>query len=277
MHLVLLLLVIVGNWLLRAGISPADTPQSRAAQAWRLITFPPLSLSAVAIAIIWMGNGGTMAGGVSAWLSYGLSWLWLLGAAVLLARATWLSWKNHRQIQRYPTIQLQAIEAKLVDHPLAFCGQVGFWRPHLLVTQGLLERLNPEQLQAAIAHEQAHHHYRDHFWFFWLSWLKQLGSFWPNGEFLWQEMLLFRESRADAKASQSVDRLVLAEALLLVVAQPYQDYSGWGTPLSLFVGNDRLQRRVNLLLHPEPLELPTHTKLWAVAALLPLALIPFHH
>jgi Zn-dependent protease with chaperone function len=51
-----------------------------------------------------------------------------------------------------------------------------------------------------LAHEQAHAHYRDTFWFFWLN---VLTSWLPHTEALWQEILFLREIRADEKAKES--------------------------------------------------------------------------
>lgn len=106
--------------------------------------------------------------------------------------------------------------------PALFAAQIGFWRPHLVLSQGLFDTLTLTQLEAVITHELAHVHYCDTFWFFWLGCVRRVTGWLPYTETIWQELLLLRELRADSWAAQRVEPepLVLVESLLEVVKAP---------------------------------------------------------
>lgn len=248
-----------------------------------LFLLPPLLLLTTTLAILWMGTQGIMAEGSGGWLSYYLSLLLWLIAGLKLGKLSLQGWQTVQQIRRQPEFILENHPARLVAHPDLFSGQIGFWEPELVVTQGLLDRLTPSQLQAVLAHEQAHHHYRDTFWFFWLGWLRSLTPWLPYTEFLWQELLLWREIRADAHAGRVVDPLVLAESLLLVVSQPLNYPDNLCATFSLPLPQHRLDRRIDALLDtlledaiPE-LRLQTWCWGWLILGFLPLLIVPFHN
>jgi len=175
-----------------------------------------------------------------------------------------------------------------------FAAQVGFWEPQLVVSRGLLTRLDPEHLRAVVIHEQAHRHYRDTFVFFWLGWIRTLAIGLPQTRRLWQELVVLRELRADRWAAQRIDPLVLAEALVQVatpeILEERQDWQQihsdpawmvgmvWGTS-KLPTEVDRLEERIQALLDPSPLEegtSPLQIMPWMSLALLPLLTIPLH-
>jgi len=200
---------------------------------------PPLVMAMMAIAILVMGHQGTMFSHSVGQLGCALSQGFLgIAGLSLLYRAVW-GWRSRQHIRTLPWVDLGTpitlppvilppitlpisspmaltLPSRLLACPIPFAGQVGFWQPELVVSEGLLQTLSSEQLQAVFAHEQAHHHYRDTFWFFWLGWLRSLTAWLPKTEALWQELLLLRELRADRQAAHTVDPLVLAEALLEV-------------------------------------------------------------
>ncbi|NJO19174.1 MAG: M56 family metallopeptidase [Spirulinaceae cyanobacterium RM2_2_10] len=130
------------------------------------------------------------------------------------------AWQTHQQICRHPLRNVAGTPIRLLPVSLPFAAQIGFWSPDLAVSQGLLDCLTRPQIEAVLAHERAHHYYRDTFWFFWWGWLRRLTSWLPRTELLWQELLLLRELRADAWAARQVDPLLLAESLLEVVQAP---------------------------------------------------------
>jgi Zn-dependent protease with chaperone function len=141
-----------------------------------------------------------------------------------------------------------------------------------------LQTLKPEHLEAVLTHEQAHHYYRDTFWFFWLGWLRRITSWLPNTESLWQELLILRELRADRWAAGRVDALLLAESLLMVVSTPMMGAENFCAAFSRAAPYNRLQERIEALL--EQPESPTQSNLWTwcwvLLALLPLIAVPFH-
>lgn len=290
MHLALILTTIILAYCLRSPYTyawlmgkPALAPlPTRANLLIVLFLFPPLLLLTTTLAILCMGTRGMMAGGVEGWWSYWLSLAVWLGAGLTLGKLAIAGWQTLLHTRRHPLVHLGDRPARLVAHPGLFSGQIGFWEPELVITQGLLDRLTPEQLQAVLAHEQAHYYYRDTFWFFWLGWLRSLTPWLPQTEFLWQELLLLREIRADAQAGQGVDPLVLAESLLLVVSQPFnQPFSGDNdlcAAFSLPMPQPRLHRRIDALLAPTPPEFRLHRWFWVgiIFGFIPLLLVPFH-
>ncbi|MGB7416004.1 MAG: M56 family metallopeptidase, partial [Thermosynechococcaceae cyanobacterium] len=147
----------------------------------------------------------------------------------------------------------------------------------LVVSQGLLDVLTPEQATAVLVHEQAHRHYRDTFWFFWLGWIYQWTRWLPRSEALWQDLLMLRELRADDWAGQRVDRLLLAESLLMMVQSPL--WSDLCAPFSPVMPKSRLEERIDALLS-DPKEIPSlklQSWSWFLWVLLPLLIVPFHY
>lgn len=296
MHLIIIVITLAAAFCLRSygtalinrsSLTNLSHLKVRASLLLVLFLLPPLLLLTTTLAILWMGTQGIMAEGAGGWLSYWLSLLLWMVAGLTLGKLSFWGWQTVQHIRQQPAFILGDQSARLVDHPDLFSGQIGFWESELVVTQGLLDRLTPTQLQAVLAHEQAHYHYRDTFWFFWLGWLRSLTSWLPQTEFLWQELLLWREIRADAHAGRVVDPLVLAESLLLVVSQPlhYPDllYGNFSATFSLPVPQHRLDRRIDALLeilqedHTPEFRLQLWCWSWLVVGFLPLLIIPFHN
>ena len=306
MHITLLVLTLGMAIALRALWQPR---LGDFATHWRssLTAFliPPLVMVMMAIAILVMGHHGTMFSHSVGQLGCALSrgFLGIAGLSLLYRAVS--GWRSRHQIRSLPWVDLgtpmtvppitvptsspMALNqpSRLLPSPVPFAGQVGFWQPELVVSEGLLQTLSSEQLQAVFAHEQAHHHYRDTFWFFWLGWLRSLTAWLPKTEALWRELLLLRELRADRQAAHTVDPLVLAEALL-AVAQ-WQGAAALPTALKAAVAFDdvtlhhRLEIRITQLLEGAPDPQPTATLaflrpygwigLWM---LLPILSIGFH-
>ncbi len=254
-------------------------------QRWRATTsallIPPLLLLTTALAIVGMGTRGTMFGATVSRSGYALSVAFLMVAAGWLLYLAVQGWRSRWQLRRYSVVKLAQTEAKLLPVPQHFAGQVGFWRPQLVVSQGLLTELSPDHVAAVLAHEQAHCHYHDTFWFFWLGWLRSLTAWLPNSDRLWQECLLLRELRADRWAAQRVDPLLLAEALLQVAKAPIVTPPPASTAFHDDAALTRFEERINALLSPAlpGQEHPTYPLacVGITLILLPLLLIPLHH
>ena len=296
MHLIIILVTIAAAFCLRAysttlinrtSLSSLSNLKIRASLLLVLFLLPPLLLLTTTLAILWMGTKGIMAEGVGGWLSYWLSLVLWVFAGLTLGKLSLQGWQTVQQIRQQPKFILENQSARLVAHPDLFSGQIGFWESELVITQGLIDRLTLAQLQAVLAHEQAHYYYRDTFWFFWLGWLRSLTSWLPQTKFLWQELLLWREIRADAHAGRVVDPLVLAESLLLVVSQPlhypHLIHNACSATFSLPVPQHRLDRRINTILDtllednaPE-FRLQFWCWSWLVVGFMPLLIIPFHN
>ncbi|AGF50392.1 slr0241 [Synechocystis sp. PCC 6803] len=241
---------------------------------------PPLLLITTSMAIAWMGCGW-MFGFPASMGSHFLAWLFLLWTAVCVANLTWQTWQTLAAVKVHPLADWQGQKIRLLDTPFPYSAQVGLWSPELVVSQGLLKLLSPEQVNAVLAHENAHRFYRDTWTFFWLGCLRRLTFWLPETESLWQELLWQRECRADRHGAKNCDPLLLAEALALVsqnsiVANPI--------PLAVpFSGQqDRLLARIDHLLGfsitPDSHRLASWVGsfLLLVIAILPLILIPLH-
>ena len=139
---------------------------------------------------------------------------------------------------------------------------------------------SPEQIEAMVAHEQAHLIYKDVLSSAVVKWLKDLLPFFPASEELWKYVVLMRELRADRWASQKVDPLVLAESLLEVAQHPSSVLINDCVALSGQDALHGLDLRVQALINPSiiPQKMAWHGLwLWILLACCPLLIIPFHH
>jgi len=107
----------------------------------------------------------------------------------------------------------------LVDHPRPSACTVGLLRPTILLTTGLLRVLDPEELEAVVAHEIAHGRRRDN-WLGWLLLALRLASLYnPVALFAFHQIGQDMERICDAEAARlSGSHLALASALLKVHA-----------------------------------------------------------
>jgi Zn-dependent protease with chaperone function len=300
MHLLMILAGLSTAWWFRLNWrEPTGTWTERWQRSLALFLLSPLLLLMTAIAVVCMGPHGRMVWKWEGWLCYelaiatlcliGLCWLWL----------TWQGMRTQNHLQRYTSVHIplktrnseissaslpphspatdESQVARLLDTSKLYSARVGFWNSELVVSQGLLDKLDPEHLEAVLLHEQAHVVYRDTFWFFWLGWLRRCTAWLPNTEALWQELLLLRELRADRWAAQHTEPLLVAESLLQVISAPLLRPE-LCAPFSSVTGQDRLTQRIEALLtEPTPI---TRSDRWfwihLFWVLLPLVVVPFH-
>ncbi len=281
MHLMMILTALTVSWLLRCS---GNNPQGRWQVRWQrslfLFLFPPLLIFMTAIAVLFMGPQGQMGGMYTGWLSYEVAFIALTFFAILCIKLAFQGWQSVESARNSPRANLEGKQVRLLNTKALFAGQIGFWQPELVVSQGLLQTLSPDHLNSVLAHEQGHYYYRDTFWFFWLGWVRSCTAWLPNTEPLWQELLALRELRADSYAVLKVDPLLLAESLLLVVSNTSVVVesgvccAALGTP---GVG-DRLEQRIEALLAP-PEPIPSEQlQSWHgfLLAFLPLFTVIFH-
>lgn len=284
MHLMLILGAIALAVLSRliAKYQPV-APVHRWTAALGPFLFAPLLLLCTVIAVFCMGREGHMLG-----LSVGaLGWVLAVGSLTLaggmLLRLGWQVGRSRQMLHTLPLIEVNSTPARLLDVPALFAAQVGVWQPELVVSRGLLDTLSDEQVAAVLAHEQAHTHYRDTFWFFWLGWLRSVTAWLPHTEALWQELLRLRELRADRWAAQRVDPLLLAESLVLVVKSPLATVDFPCAAFGEATAPCRLTERIEALLSDAGGEnaalLGGDRPLWRwlVAACLPFCTLLIHH
>jgi Zn-dependent protease with chaperone function len=291
MHLTLILLAVVISGLTRFSWRRTMTWSDRWQLALTAFLLPPLLMMMTAVAVLCMGTQGQMLGLPAGWIGYLLALSFLATASGLLLRLGWLGWRSLRQVQSYPSLNLTsdlAVGQEKLDAEKAigyvlntahlFAAQIGFWNSRLVVSQGLLDRLTLDQLEAVLTHERAHAYYRDTFWFFWMGWLRHFTVWLPHTEALWQELLLLRELRADRWAAQTIDPLLLAESLLLTVKETPLSAADFCAAFSAAAPLNRLEERIDALLMPgEPAECDDRIsllRLWV--ALVPLLTVLFH-
>ena len=246
--------------------------------------FPPLLLLMTVISVVCMGYRGQMLGYNSSLISYFSAIIWLVFAIFCLIKLSYQTWQTHRDFSSYPLKKITAQRARVLAVDFPYSARVGFWKSELIVTQGLLNLLDREHLQAVLAHEQAHQEYHDTFWFFWLGWLRSMSSWLPNSENLWLELVFLRELRADKYASGQVDYLLLAESLLLVAEKVNQvaeiSFSdSCCVALNDHSLNNRLLERIDALVEAENPELPRFNyQVWLLLSLslAPFLLLPLH-
>jgi Zn-dependent protease with chaperone function len=241
---------------------------------------PPLLLVTSAISVVWMGPHGQMIWVKEGWVSYGLAIAFLLLSIFLLIRLAWQGNRTLQQVRTYPFANFGHRAVRVIDTSAPCSAQIGFWQPELVISQGLLNTLTTEHLEAVFAHEQAHYHYRDTFWFFWLGWIRRITAWLPQTEAIWQELLVLRELRADRWALQQTDNLLLAEALLLVVQDSPAFSEHICAAFSSIVPPNRFAQRIEALLTEvdlEPIPEPNvRSWIWLLLSLLPLFSILFH-
>ncbi len=278
MHLMMILVALgVACWTRCRETAPQGSWSVRWRRSLFLFLFPPLLIFTTVIALLFMGPQGKMGGSQAGWFGYLLAFSCLAFFSILCVKLTWEGWQSVQSACNCPLVNLAGRQVRLLNTGALFAGQIGFWQPELVVSEGLLQTLSPDHLETVLAHEQGHYHYRDTFWFFWLGWLRSCTAWLPNTEALWQELLVLRELRADAHAALQVDPLLLAESLLLVVSN---------SPLSSEVccaalgspSVDRLEQRINALLaEPEPTsEAQLQSWNYFLLAFLPLVTVIFH-
>lgn len=280
MHLIMIAIAIAIALLLRVS---SGQSQGNWSQRWHKalfsFLFPPLILLMTALAVLCMGTQGQMLGIQASWLGYCLVLGFIAIASVTGIKLAYQGWQSCQAIERYPEETIAGKAVKILDTDLPYSAQIGFWRPKLIVSRGLLETLDSIHLEAVFAHEQAHYDCRDTFWFFWLGWLRSFTSWLPNTEYWWQELLLLREVRADRKASDRVDGLVLAESLLMVVRAPLRASESFCATFHGALSGDRLTERIDAVLAMD--ESPVASRWWCwswlLLVLLPWMTIPLHY
>ncbi|MBW4613035.1 MAG: M56 family metallopeptidase [Desmonostoc vinosum HA7617-LM4] len=279
MHLVMILIALAVAWWLRYSWRE---PQGNWTLRWRrtlfLFLFPPLLIFMTAIAVLSMGTQGKMGGMYTGYFSYLLALIYLGIFAILCVKLALQGWQSVNSARNCPLVSLGEQKVRLLQTTALFAGQIGFWQPELVMSQGLLKTLSPAHVESVLAHEQGHYHYRDTFWFFWLGWVRSCTAWLPNTEPLWQELLVLRELRADSYAASQVDPLVLAESLLLVVSTtPVLSEICCAALGSGGIG-DRLEQRVEALLTPPEPAPKLNWLSWNrfLLAFLPLITVIFH-
>ena len=279
MHIIMILAALsLALWYRCNWSYPQGSWNQRWQRALLLFLLPPLLLMMTAASVFYMGPEGEP---IIWWWQGRFSYLLVssfLGWAVFLCcKLASQGWHSVQQVRACPQRNVIGRRSRLLENPLPFSALIGFWQPELLVSQGLLNILDCDHLEAVFQHEQGHYYYRDPFWFFLLGWLRSCTTWLPNTEALWQELLLLREMRADRWAAQQVEPLLLAESLLVVVSTLSIHSDNCCAAFSCATPRNRLEERIDALLAPELSYQPSLLSWsWLLLAFLPLIAVPFH-
>ncbi len=282
MHLIIICAALAAALLIRYSVSKEIRNQgswnARQRQALFLFVFPPLLIFSTAIALLCMGTQGKMGIWQTGCISYVLAFCSLLAFVILLVKLAYQGLLSIQSTRKCPLVLVNNQPVRLLNTKAMFAGQIGFWHPELVISEGLLQNLSPAHLESVLAHEQGHYFYRDTFWFFWLGWLRECTDWLPNTGTLWSELLLLRELRADARAASQVDPLLLAESLLIVVSNHTLSSEILCAALGSSSHGDRLEQRIEALLTISESSFQFDHQSWHyfLLALLPLVTVLFH-
>jgi Zn-dependent protease with chaperone function len=108
------------------------------------------------------------------------------------------------------------IEAYQIHHPFPLIGIVGFWRPRLFIASQVLELLTPEEISAAIAHENGHLEARDNLKRGLLQACRDALLIIPSGRLLDKSWSEASEEAADENAARQGNTVALDLASALV-------------------------------------------------------------
>ena len=282
MHLVMIIVAIALAWCVRlTNIEPTETWTERWQRSLFVFLFPPLLLLTTTLAVICMGFQGKMLGIQATWVSYAIALGFVAIAGVLLLKLGYQGYLAGKQVRTYSQQLVAGKTARILKTNFPYSAAIGFWQPELVISEGLLNSLDTAHLEAVLAHEEAHYYYRDTFCFFWLGWLRSTTSWLPNTEALWQELLLLREVRADRRAAQQVDGLLLAESLLMVAKAPLMRSppEPFAATFSCAVPRNRLAERIDALLAEPESSSSSTWYFWSgmLLVLLPLVTVVFHY
>jgi Zn-dependent protease with chaperone function len=140
-------------------------------------------------------------------------------------------------------------DLRLVDHPSGVLALAGIFRPRIYVSRQLCEALTPEQFDAAVAHEAAHHASRDNLKRLWLLLAPGLLPFLRGFDALERAWTRHAEWAADDAAAAGDARRSLALAAALVRVARMETAPSLISP---FDGGVDLSARVERLLRVEP-------------------------
>ncbi|NJM20808.1 MAG: M56 family metallopeptidase [Richelia sp. RM2_1_2] len=279
MHLLIIFIALIVTYTIRCRWTQnVDKWSERWQKTLFFFLFPPLLIFMTTFALLFMGPQGTMGGLQTGCYGYVIALVTLAFFAVMCIKQAWQGWLSIKSVRDCPKINVADKQVRLLNTGALFAGQIGFLKPELVLSSGLLQTMKDSHLETVLAHEQGHYYYRDTFWFFWLGWMRECTALLPNTDALWQELLTLRELRADAYAASYVDPLLLAESLLMVVSSPHVASEVLCAALGSVSAN-RLEERVEALLsQPQPTAKFHFISLkWLVWTFLPLISVAFHN
>ena len=189
----------------------------------------------------------------------------LLPALLLVCRAIWSVFsqlKLTRALIRSSRDSELGCDVRVLDQDSSIAITVGFIRPVILLSQGLLARVSQETLNVILAHERAHVVRHDTAWSLVDTVIASLLP--PHLRVaLLRELELSREQACDGWAARSEGRLQVARALVAVTRLELSRPA-----VGMSIGSSSLEARVISLLEP-----PVKRWWWPLEPLLILSVL----
>ncbi len=153
-HFVMIFGSLCLAWGLRYGWQNGDNValprdwQMRWQKALVCFALPPLLVIMTAIAVLCMGSEGQMIGLQAGRLSYAIALIFLIYSIFRVGQLALNGWQSLQKLQALVVDSLDVNPVKqsmrLLNMPMLFAAQIGFWRSHLYVSQGLLDSLDAD-------------------------------------------------------------------------------------------------------------------------------------
>ncbi|WP_446224369.1 M48 family metalloprotease [Nocardia sp. IBHARD005] len=199
-------------------------------------------------------------------------------AAGLLVTVTWCGYRTHRRRRRLRALlsvvstgtdALPGMGVQVIDHPALAAYCIPGRHSNVVISQGTLQALGPDELRAVVAHERAHVAMRHDLALFPFVTLYQLlGHHRAAGRVL-AEMQLLIEMCADDRAARRHGRSALRTALMT-----FQHNDIGSSPKGMLAAADiAVTQRCSRLAHP-PKPLPAAITLIAITAATALMATP---
>lgn len=208
-------------------------------------------------------------------LLQGLAILTLLLTAAFAVRWYLITRQTRRLIARWLpdarpiTLGAARVPAFVVASEFPIIGVIGVVRLKLIIAQSVLDACSPEELEAILAHEQAHIERRDNLWRALLMAAPDLLTWLPISRRLQSAWHAATEEAADDCAGRlgQRGRPLLAQALVKVARLAVSRPEPGELPASALYRGDDIERRVRRLLAPADAAARPHRTLRAVLAL----------
>lgn len=202
-------------------------------------------------------------------------WLISAGRTVRAVALSMAAARRSRRVGRPLHVPGQSLPVYVIDSERPLLALAGLFRPRIVVSQGIVDALSPEQLDAALGHEQAHWTSRDNLKRLLLMLAPDPFPFYRGARQLDRNWSKFTEWLADdrAVAGDSGRSLTLAAALVRVarLGSPAR----YAPLMATLAGpDDDLSIRVDRLLRPEPAwDAPSGRTRWLASGATVAALI----